>query len=123
MKRTIIATVLILILSGCSTIKPLEIFTKPIEKTPLNLNDPDEIVLDTIKWRVVTKQNANELFEKLKEKNIDPVLIGLTDNEYEKLSLNMNKIRNYIIQYQYILNEYRKYYEDNVDDIKKKGGS
>jgi hypothetical protein len=114
---------LILILSGCSTIKPLEIFTKPIEKTPLNLNDPDEIVLDTIKWRVVTKQNANELFEKLKEKNIDPVLIGLTDNEYEKLSLNMNKIRNYIIQYQYILNEYRKYYEDNVDDIKKKGGS
>ena len=123
MNRTIIATVLILVLSGCSTIKPLEIFTKPIEKTPLNLNDPDEIVLNDVKWRVVTEQNAKEIFEKLKDKKIDPVLIGLTDNDYEMLSLNMNKIRNYIIQYQHILNEYRKYYEDNVDGTEKKSGS
>jgi PBP1b-binding outer membrane lipoprotein LpoB len=122
MKRTIIATALVLILSGCSTIKPLEVFSKPIEKTPLNLNNPEKIELDDVKWRVVTEQNAKEIFEQLKEKNIDPVLIGLTDNDYERLSLNMNKIRNYIIQYQYILNEYRKYYEDNVDGTEKKSG-
>lgn len=121
MKRTIIATALVLTLSGCSTIKPLEVFSRPIEKTPLNLNDPEKIELDDVKWRVITEQNAKEIFKKLKEKNIDPVLIGLTDNDYEKLSLNMNKIRNYIIQYQYILKEYRKYYEDNVDAGKKSG--
>ena len=121
MKRTIIATALVLTLSGCSTIEPLEVFSRPIEKTPLNLNDPEKIELDDVKWRVITEQNAKEIFKKLKEKNIDPVLIGLTDNDYEKLSLNMNKIRNYIIQYQYILKEYRKYYEDNVDAGKKSG--
>lgn len=121
MKRTITATALVLVLSGCSTIKPLEVFSRPIEKTPLNLNDPEKIELDDVKWRVITEQNAKEIFKKLKDKNIDPVLIGLTDNDYEKLSLNMNKIRNYIIQYQYILREYRKYYEDNVDAGKKSG--
>lgn len=120
MKRTIIATALILSLSGCSTVNPLEVFTKPIEKTPLKLDDPEQITLDKIKWRVITKQNANEIFEKLDKKNIDPVLIGLTDNDYENLSVNMNKIRNYIIQYQFILKEYRKYYEDNVDGTEKK---
>ena len=121
MKRTIIATVLLLTLSGCSTIKPLEVFSRPIEKTPLNLSDPKEIELDKVKFRAITEQNAEKVFKDLKEKNIDPVLIGLTDNDYEKLSLNMNKIRNYIIQYQYILNEYRKYYEGNVDAKKKSG--
>jgi len=120
MKRTIIATVLLLTLSGCSTIKPLEVFSRPIEKTPLNLSDPKEIKLDKVKFRAITEQNAEKVFKDLKEKNIDPVLIGLTDNDYEKLSLNMNKIRNYIIQYQYILNEYRKYYEGNVDGTEKK---
>lgn len=120
MKRTIIATVLLLTLSGCSTIKPLEVFSRPIEKTPLNLSDPKEIELDKVKFRAITEQNAEKVFKDLKEKNIDPVLIGLTDNDYEKLSLNMNKIRNYIIQYQYILNEYRKYYEGNVDGTEKK---
>lgn len=85
------------------------------------MNDPKEIELDNVKWRVITEQNAEKIFKDLKEKNIDPVLIGLTDNDYEKLSLNMNKIRNYIIQYQYILNEYRKYYEGNVDAKKKSG--
>ena len=121
MKRTIIATALLLTLSGCSTIKPLEVFSRPIEKTPLNLSDPKEIELDKVKFRLITEQNAEKVFKDLKEKNIDPVLIGLTDNDYEKLSLNMNKIRNYIIQYQYILNEYRKYYEGNVDAKKKSG--
>ncbi len=120
MKRTIIATALLLTLSGCSTIKPLEVFSRPIEKTPLNLSDPKEIELDKVKFRAITEQNAEKVFKDLKEKNIDPVLIGLTDNDYEKLSLNMNKIRNYIIQYQYILNEYRKYYEGNVDGTEKK---
>ena len=120
MKRTIIATALILSLSGCSTVNPLEVFSRPIEKTPLKLNDPEQIILNEIKWRVITKQNADEIFEKLKNKKIDPVLIGLTDNDYEKLSVNMQKIRNYIIQYQYILNEYRNYYEGNVDGTEKK---
>jgi len=119
MKRITIVAILALTLSGCGTIKPLEVFSKPIEKTPLNLNDPDEIDLDNIKWRVITEENAEDVFNDLKKKNIDPVLIGLSDNDYELLSLNMNKIRNYIIQYQYILNEYRKYYEGNVDAKKK----
>ena len=76
MKRTIIATALLLTLSGCSTIKPLEVFSRPIEKTPLNLSDPKEIELDKVKFRLITEQNAEKVFKDLKDKNIDPVLIG-----------------------------------------------
>jgi|TARA_B110000211_G_C14035259_1_gene534190 hypothetical protein len=116
--KLIIIVITLLTLNGCSSIKPLEFFSKPIEKTPLNLKDPDNFELEDIKWNVITEANAEEVFKKLKGKNIDPVLIGLTDNDYEKLSVNMMKIRNYIIQYQFILKEYRNYYEDNVNDNK-----
>lgn len=114
MKRAIIAAVLIT-LSGCSSVEKLEFFSKPIDKTPLNLKTPDSFELENINWKVITETNTEEVFKKLKDENIDPVLIGLTDNDYEKLSVNMIKIRNYIIQYQFILNEYKNYYEGNVD--------
>jgi hypothetical protein len=104
------------ILSGCSSVEKLEFFSKPIEKTALNLKTPAGFKLDDINWKVITETNADEVFKKLKDKDIDPVLIGLTDDDYEKLSVNMIKIRNYIIQYQFILKEYKNYYEGNVDE-------
>ena len=104
------------ILSGCSSVEKLEFFSKPIEKTALNLKTPVGFKLDDINWKVITETNADEVFKKLKDKDIDPVLIGLTDDDYEKLSVNMIKIRNYIIQYQFILKEYKNYYEGNVDE-------
>jgi hypothetical protein len=107
------------ILSGCSSVEKLEFFSKPIEKTALNLKTPAGVKLDDINWKVITETNADEVFKKLKDKDIDPVLIGLTDDDYEKLSVNMIKIRNYIIQYQFILKEYKNYYEGNVDEDSK----
>ena len=75
------------ILSGCSSVEKLEFFSKPIEKTALNLKTPAGVKLDDINWKVITETNADEVFKKLKDKDIDPVLIGLTDDDYEKLSV------------------------------------
>lgn len=102
----------LIFLSGCSSTKPLEIFTKAEEKTPLALSDPDPIQTVPFRWVVITEDNAAEIFAKLKEEGVDPVLFGLTDKGYEALSLNMAEIRRYIILQKEILKQYRDYYEN-----------
>ena len=56
---------------------------------------------------------------KLEKDNIDPVLFGLTDEEYEKLAKNFAQIRAYIMKQNQILNTYREYYEDEKKEEKK----
>ena len=56
---------------------------------------------------------------KLEKDNIDPVLFGLTDEEYEKLAKNFAQIRAYIMKQNQILNTYREYYEEEKIEEKK----
>ena len=59
------------------------------------------------------------MFAKLKEKNIDPVLFGLTDDDYETLAVNFAQIRAYMIKQKLTLDQYRDYYEsDTSQDTK-----
>ena len=51
------------------------------------------------------------MFAKLKEQNIDPVLFGLTDDDYETLAVNFAQIRAYMIKQKLTLDQYREYYE------------
>ena len=44
----------ILLLTSCSSIKKLEIFSKPLEKEPLNLEEPILPKLETIDWITIT---------------------------------------------------------------------
>ena len=48
----------------------------------------------------------------LKDKK-DPALIGLTDDGYEKLSLNMSDIMRLLAQQKSIIAAYQNYYEDS----------
>ena len=50
--------------------------------------------MEKIHWHIITSENAEEVFKKLEEDGIDPVLFGLTDKDYELLSKNFAKIRN-----------------------------
>ena len=54
------------------------------------------------------------MFAKLKEKNLDPVLFGLTDDGYEALSKNFAQIRHYIQKQKLQLDTYKNYYEPGV---------
>lgn len=75
------------------------------------MDKPEPIKMDELNWIIITSENAEEVFAKLKENNTDPVLFGLTDDEYEDLSMNFAQIRNYIIQQNFILDKYKEYYE------------
>ena len=92
-------------------IKKIETIAKPIEKTSLNLAHPPTIQLDEVKWIIITKENAQIVFEELDKSGTDAVLFGLTDDNYEILSKNLAHIRAHIIQQKEIITQYKNYYE------------
>ena len=107
---------LITFLTSCSKVRQLEILTAEVERQPLNLESPVPPGLEKIKWVIITSENAEEVFAKLEKDKIDPVLIGLTDEGYETLSLNFAQIRAYMIQQNEIINAYKEYYEPQKAD-------
>ena len=100
-----------IILTSCSSVKKIETVKTEVKRAPLNLDRPEPIVMDELNWIIINSENAEEVFAKLKEKGTDPVLFGLTDDEYEDLSMNFAQIRNYIIQQNFVLDKYKEYYE------------
>lgn len=97
--------------SGCSSIKQLEIFSKPVERTPLGLADPLPPKMSAMDWVVITADNQGAVFAKLKKNRQDAALFGVTDDGYETLSLNLAHIRKYITKLRSTLQHYRDYYE------------
>ena len=67
--------------------------------------------MENLNWIIITSDNAEEVFAKLKENNTDPVLFGLSDDDYELLAKNFAQIRAYIIQQNATLDKYKEYYE------------
>ena len=99
------------LISSCSSVKQLEVFKTEVPRAPLNLPDPETPRIDDLNWIIITSENAEEVFAKLKEQNIDPVLFGLTDDDYETLAVNFAQIRAYMIKQKLTLDQYREYYE------------
>lgn len=108
-----------LLISGCSilpswktsSVDPITIKTQAVERTPLNLKDPDPLKAREIQWVVITPDNAEAVWKKLKESNTDLVLIGLTDDGYQELALTMAELRNLIATQRSIIIKYKEYYE------------
>ena len=107
------------LISSCSSVKQLEVFKTEVPRTKLDLPDPETPIVNELNWIIITSDNAEEVFAKLKEKNIDPVLFGLTDDDYETLAVNFAQIRAYMIKQKLTLDQYRDYYEsDTPEDTK-----
>ena len=64
-----------------------------------------------MEWFVITPDNVDKVWEQLKKKDKDLVLFGLTDDGYERLSINMAEIRNFINTQRVIILKYKDYYE------------
>ena len=59
----------------------------------------------------MTSENAEEVFKKMEEQGLDPVLFGLTDNDYQLLSKNFARIRNQLKIQNDLIDKYKEYYE------------
>lgn len=117
------------LISGCASIwpfgsepetKPIEIQTKQVERTRLNLPDLAPLKARNFQWVLITPENAEQVWAQLKEKNTDLVLIGLTDDGYQELALTMAEVRNYIAAQRSIIIKYKEYYEPVKPEEKQK---
>jgi uroporphyrinogen-III synthase len=102
---------LVTFLTSCSGVKQLSIFKEEVKRQELNLDKPTPLQLEQIKWIIITSENAAEVFKKMEEQGLDPVLFGLTDNDYQLIAKNFAQIRNQLKITNDILDKYKEYYE------------
>ena len=102
---------LTIFLTSCSGVKQLEIFKEEVPRAKLNLEKPTPLELENLRWIIITSANAEEVFNKLEEQGIDPVLWGLTDKDFELLAKNFARIRNQLKITNDLLDKYKEYYE------------
>ena len=103
--------ILTIFLTSCSGVKQLSIFKEEVPRAKLNLEKPTPLELENLRWIIITSANAEEVFKKLEEQGIDPVLWGLTDKDFELLSKNFARIRNQLKITNDLLDKYKEDYE------------
>ena len=114
--------ILTIFLTSCSGVKQLSIFKEEVPRAQLNLEKPTPLQMEKIQWHIITSENAEEVFKKLEADGIDPVLWGLTDEDFELLAKNFAQIRNKMVETNAILDKYKEYYESETEkekDVKK----
>ena len=104
----------VLTLSGCSSIKQLDIFSLDFEREPLALEKPTIQELEKLKWIIITSENSDEVFKKMKEQGLDPVIFGLSDNDFKLLAKNFAQIRAHMMKLNVMIDEYKDYYESDI---------
>ena len=111
----LVSLILITSLTSCSGVKQLEIFKTEVEREKLNLKKPTPLELEQLQWIIITSDNAEEVFTRLEEAGIDPVLFGLTDKDFELLAKNFARIRNQLKITNDLLDKYKEYYEGDLE--------
>ena len=114
----LVSLILITSLTSCSGVKELTIFKKKIEREKLNIAKPTPLQLEQLRWIIITSENAEEVFKRLEEEGIDPVLFGLTDKDFQLIAKNFAQIRNQLKITNDLLDKYKEYYEPEVKDEK-----
>ena len=115
-QNVLVLIILTTFLTSCAGVKTLEIFKKEVPRENLNLAKPTPLELENLKWIIITSKNADEVFKKLEEQGIDPVLWGLTDKDFEMLAKNFARIRNQLKITNDLLDKYKEYYETDVNE-------
>lgn len=81
------------------------------EKPQLNISNPSGLKMEPVQFVIIHKDNADSAFEKLESQGSEPIVFGLTGKDYKNLSINMEKLKSYIILQRTIIKKYKEYYE------------
>ena len=115
----LVSLILITSLTSCSSVKELTIFKKQVEREKLNLDKPTPLQIEQLEWIIITSENADEVFKRLEEAGIDPVIFGLTDKDFQLLAKHFARIRNHLKVTNDLLDKYKEYYEpEKKEDVK-----
>lgn len=85
---------------------------------PLNLELPPVETLEQVNVMIVTSKNQEEVFAKMQAANIDPVIFGYSDEDWELVTKNNVRMRNQIVRLRAIIEAYKEYYEPEEQEGK-----
>ena len=121
MYRIIISILFIGLLTGCSIgEKKLKIFKLEEPRQELDLQKPTMPELEKLRWIIITSENADEVFRKMEEQGLDPVLFGLSDKDFQLIAKNFAQIRAHLKHTNDLLDQYKEYYEPENKKKEKK---
>jgi hypothetical protein len=108
--------ILFVALSGCvsSQPRPITVSASPVDRPELVLPSPDRIQTRQVDWIIVTPDNAEAVFERIRATGKPVTFFALTENGYEALALNLNDLRTFIQQLQTIIQAYENYYAQST---------
>ena len=120
---TILSLLLLLLSSGCALLRKPEkeviVKTVEVEKQIPIQGHPRSLKLGKVTWKVVTSQNIDELVKQYEQKNgPDWVFYVMEVESFERLALNMEDIKRYILQQKEII----IYYDEAVKPKEKTNG-
>ena len=110
-----------ILLSSCAAgVKVIDTYKIEKKREPLAIENPAPLELQDIDWIIITKENAEEVFKKLEEQGVDPVIFGLSDNDFQLLAKNFAHIRAHMMKQNVMIDEYKNYYEADIINNNKK---
>jgi len=110
MKQLFFILLTIILLSGCTNHKQIEVIAKHVDKPKLVLPNADVLYLKKTEWTLITEDNIMEAFDELRKDGRPIVFFGVSDEGYENLSTNFSSIRAYLQQQNAIIQAYKNYY-------------
>ena len=117
--KLILILISIILLTGCSIgEKQLKIFKLEEPRQKLELQKPTMPELEKLRWIIITSDNAEEVFQKMEEQGLDPVLFGLSDKDFQLIAKNFAQIRAHLKHTNDLLDQYKEYYEPDKKDKK-----
>ena len=82
----------------------------------LKLPDPRPLVMKSVDFVIITKDNAIETLERLEKNGQGAVIFGLSGQDYKAMSVNISDITNFIILQNEIIKQYKLFYERSDDN-------
>ena len=107
-----------LLISACASTPPVEtpapivrteIITPYIQTQPR----PRPVELANVTWRVVNQDNLEEFLTSIKLGGSDFVFVAISVKDYERLSLNTQELRRYILQQKELIVFYEQAIAEN----------
>lgn len=112
--KTSLALTALVVISGCSSLRPEPIVTVKTEYVERNIPiqpAPKPMTLGDVQWYVVTEENFDEFLEKYKSENGEPwVFYAVSVRGYESMALNLAEIKRYMQSQQGVI----MYYENVI---------
>lgn len=93
--RNTFASLLLLVLCGCAS--SVDFVSKPVERTPLNIDMPAPLTLEDVDWKL--QKIGNDYY------------FSLTKEDFERQTLNTDRMTGLLSVQRKIIEQYKTYYE------------